>query len=323
MAARSTCLSVLAFAVVTLGAGPATATEPQLAARPVRFGAAPVLNDPSKASVFAATIAGRRIVAVGDYGVIVYSDDGKTYRQAQVPTRAPLTTVFFVDDQQGWAAGHDGSILTSRDGGATWSIQREAKGRDEVLMSIWFENALHGLVVGQFGLALETGDGGKTWAKRTLAEGEAGERHFFQLVPAGGGLLFVAAEAGTILRSEDTGAHWQTIQTHNKGSFWTGAALSDGSLLMAGMRGHVYRSEDHGRTWTETPSGTQQSLTGLVQHADGSVRIVGLAGTILSSRDGGRTFAAGTRADRATQTAIAAGPGGDAVFTTSGLARGD
>ncbi|MCD7083180.1 hypothetical protein LRQ11_32305, partial [Pseudomonas sp. MAFF 311095] len=50
--------------------------------------------------------AGKRLVAVGDRGHILYSDDqGSTWTQAKVPTRQLLTAVFFVDDKQGWAVG--------------------------------------------------------------------------------------------------------------------------------------------------------------------------------------------------------------------------
>jgi len=283
------------------------------------FRNSPMLANPEKAPIYAATLAGKRVVAVGDYGMVIVSDDGKAFRQAKVPSRSPLTGVFFLDAKLGWAIGHDGTVLNSIDGGDTWQLQRENRGQDQVLMSVWFENAEHGLAIGQFGLAIETFDGGKTWQQRTLLDGEAGERHLMQLVAADKGLLLVAAEAGTILRSEDAGKTWKSIQTDNKGSFWTGAALADGSLLMAGMRGHVYRSDDRGLTWKEIPSGTQQSFTGIVQHPDGSVHIVGLAGASLLSQDGGKSFVSKPRPDRVAMTSTVAGPAGELAFTALGM----
>ncbi len=231
-------------------------------------GNAPVIAHIEKAAIIAATLAGKRIVAVGDYGVVALSDDGKKFRQAKsVPTRTVLTSVFFLNDKQGWAAGHDGTILTTSDGGENWQVQRAEPGKDRVLMSIWFENAQHGLAVGQFGLALETDDGGKTWQERKLVEGEdQAEKHLMQIFAGANGLVFVTAESGSIFRSEDAGRTWKAIQTDNKGSFWTGRALADGGLLVAGMRGHVYRSGDKGLTWTAVPSGTQQSITGILSH---------------------------------------------------------
>ena len=68
--------------------------------------------------------AGSRVVAVGERGYIVYSDDGgATWSQAEVPVSQTLTAVHFASDQIGWAVGHEGIILNTRDGGASWSLQ--------------------------------------------------------------------------------------------------------------------------------------------------------------------------------------------------------
>ena len=61
--------------------------------------------------------AGARLVAVGDRGHILYSDDqGQNWTQAKVPTRQLLTAVYFVDATHGWAVGHDAQILMSSPG---------------------------------------------------------------------------------------------------------------------------------------------------------------------------------------------------------------
>lgn len=280
---------------------------------------APRMASPARAPILGATMAGSRIVAVGDYGAVILSDDGRGFRQGQVPTRAPLTSVFFLDPRQGWAAGHDGTIIATDDGGETWRLLREEPGKERVLLSIWFENAKHGLAVGQFGLVLETTDGGNTWQERHLVEGDAGEMHLQCIVDGRGGLLLIAAEGGNVLRSEDAGHSWQVVPTSNKGSFWTGLALSDGSLLIAGLRGHVFRSQDRGRTWQEVPSGTQQSLTTAWQAQDGTVRLLGLSGVILTSRDQGRSFESSLRPDRTSFTSAVVAPGGEVRFGILGI----
>jgi photosystem II stability/assembly factor-like uncharacterized protein len=46
-----------------------------------------------------------RLVAVGERGHVVFSDDGKTWQQAEhVPTRSTLTSLFRVGDRL-WAGG--------------------------------------------------------------------------------------------------------------------------------------------------------------------------------------------------------------------------
>lgn len=315
---HSTFALLLGLAVLVPGASLLGAATGEGKSPADYFRAAPRLAIPSKAPIYAAAKAGQRSIAVGDYGLVIYTDDGEHFLQGEVPTRAPLTSVFFLNDQQGWAAGHDGTVLATRDAGKTWAVLRETPGKDQVLMGIWFADAEHGLAVGQFGLALETHDGGKTWEERMLVEGEIGERHLLSIIPARQGLLLVAAEAGAVLRSSDGGASWQAIQTDNKGSFWTGIELADGSLLLGGMRGHLYRSTDRGEHWKHLDSGTQQSLTGFAQRADGTVRAVGLAGTTLLSKDGGQTFVNAVRPDRLAITAIVPEAKGELMFSAVG-----
>ena len=73
----------------------------------------------AQATVLGATWANGRLVAVGDHGIVLLSDDrGRSFRQApSVPLSSPLTGVSFVDAKHGWAVGHWGAILVSSDGG--------------------------------------------------------------------------------------------------------------------------------------------------------------------------------------------------------------
>ena len=65
--------------------------------------------------------AGDRLVAVGERGhVLLSDDDGETWKQVQVPTRTMLTAVHFLDDKLGFAVGHDAVILRTEDGGSIW-----------------------------------------------------------------------------------------------------------------------------------------------------------------------------------------------------------
>ena len=68
--------------------------------------------------------ADNRIVAVGDRGKILYSDDqGDHWTQAITPSEVLLTSVCFADARHGWAVGHDALVLASSDGGESWTVQ--------------------------------------------------------------------------------------------------------------------------------------------------------------------------------------------------------
>ena len=78
----------------------------------------------TQARLFGITRAGDRLVAVGQRGFILYSDDwGESWQQANVPVRSTLLTAFFINPQEGWVSGHDGVVLHSSDGGESWIKQ--------------------------------------------------------------------------------------------------------------------------------------------------------------------------------------------------------
>jgi photosystem II stability/assembly factor-like uncharacterized protein len=270
---------------------------------------------PTQAPILAAAHVGARVVAVGDHGVVLLSDDsGKTFRQAKnVPTQTLLTSLSFIDDKQGWAAGHDGVILHSTDGGDSWALQHEDTSSDKPLFAIHFSDAQHGFAVGLFGNAVQTADGGASWTTLTVETVDEPDHHLYGIFGDDSSALYIAGEAGLIYRSTDRGATWATIKTSNPGSFWAGLQLKDGSLLAVGQRGHIFGSADQGATWNEVPSGTQQSLTNIVQLGNGNLLAVGLAGTTLQSSDAGKTFTLHERADRAPLTAAVTG-GSDAAL---------
>jgi photosystem II stability/assembly factor-like uncharacterized protein len=278
-----------------------------------------------EATVLGATHAGARIVAVGDYGVVLLSDDhGKTFRQARtVPVSSTLTSVSFADAQNGWAAGHWGVILHTADGGETWNVQRSDTNEDRPLFAVHFFDEKEGIAVGLWSLVLATHDGGAHWEPVTLPAPPGGGRADRNLLAAfadAHGTLFVAAERGMVLRTKDRGRNWDYLDTGYKGSFWTGTALRDGTLLVAGLRGSMYRSTDGGAHWQPVDSGAKSSVTGIVQNSDGTVEAVGLDGTMLESADAGATFKARQRGDRLSLTGVVADAGRVIRFSKRGVA---
>lgn len=249
------------------------------------------LTNATMAPLLAAAVAGHRLVAVGDHGVVLLSDDGRSFRQAKaVPTNTMLTTVQFLDQQHGFAGGHDGVVLRTDDGGETWALLRATPGAEQPILSLHFDSPEHGMAVGLYGWAIETGDGGHTWHDVHIGSGDDADRHLFYVFASGSGALLIAGEAGTIFRSVDGGKSWQAQSTGNKGSLWYGSALADGTLLLCGMRGHLYRSGDDGMTWQSVATNTTESLTGIAERPDGTVIVVGMGGTMLRSNDRGRSF---------------------------------
>lgn len=306
-----TALAALALAcpLVLAGACHANAAQGTDGARPTPL-VAPAAHVPHalRATMLASARAGARIVAVGDHGVVLLSDDGgKTHRQARhVPVDVPLTSVSFVDERRGWAVGHWGVVLQTDDGGETWRVQRIDTAVDRPLFAVHFFDEKQGVAVGLWSLVLVTDDGGLHWNPVELQAPEGARRadlNLLGLFSDARGRLFAPAEKGMVLRSDDRGRHWRYLSTGYTGSFWTGVAPSDGALLVAGLRGSMYRSSDDGQTWQRVDTHSKSSITALA--AAGRVVVgVGLDGLVLRSDDAGESFASQTRGDRLPLTAV-------------------
>jgi photosystem II stability/assembly factor-like uncharacterized protein len=267
--------------------------------------------------------AGNRIVAVGDRGIVLLSDDdGATFRQARsVPVRSTLTAICFVGEKTGWAVGHWGVVLRTDDAGESWGVQRADTSVDQPLFSVYFKDAERGWAVGLWSLMIVTADGGKSWAPVRLPAPPGGgkaDRNLLKIFANRLGALFVAAEQGAVLRS-DEGEKWSYVNTGYKGSLWTGMALSNETLLVGGLRGTIYRSADGGSNWRESKTDLKSSITDFGE-AGGKVYAVGLDGASYESDDGGATFKSSQRDDRLPFTALAvAGNGRLVKFSKQGL----
>ena len=83
---------------------------------------ADTLRTPKKASLQTLIENNDRLIAVGQRGVAIYSDDkGETWTQAPTPISVALTAVIARQDGVAIAVGHDAAIVRSADNGATWT----------------------------------------------------------------------------------------------------------------------------------------------------------------------------------------------------------
>ncbi|AOK14757.1 glycosyl hydrolase [Burkholderia cepacia] len=262
---------------------------------------------PTRMMLTDATRAGRRVVAVGEHGVILLSDDdGRTWRQSQrVPVSATLSAITFADAKHGWAVGQWGAILATDDGGDTWVTQRLDTSVDQPLFSVLFTNARDGIAVGLWSLMLQTHDGGKTWARTTLPKPPGGgkaDRNLYHVFADAGQALYIVSEQGMVLKSADGGANWTYLPTGGKGTLWSGVAMPDGRIVVGGLLGSLFESRDGGATWAPLNPRTKSSITDVVATGNGLLA-VGLDGLVLTQRANGESFELAQRADRATLTA--------------------
>lgn len=299
-------LAVAAAAVSAQGA-----PAPLAPAVPAVLGE-PALRSPKalNAAMLAVTQAGPRLVAVGERGTVLLSDDGaKSWRQATVPVQVTLTAVRFVDVRQGWAVGHLGVILKSDDGGETWVKQFDGvqaakavadggdersrrfvdEGPDKPFFDLEFIDAQRGFAVGAHNLAFATQDGGRHWTPMLARLPNPKSLHLYG-VRAAGGRIYIAGEQGLLLASSDGGVSFAALPSAYKGSFFGLLAARSGALVAYGLRGNAWRSTDQGANWTRLDTGLQTSISAALELDGGELALLAQTGELLRSRDGGSSF---------------------------------
>jgi photosystem II stability/assembly factor-like uncharacterized protein len=284
---------------------------------------------------------------VGERGHILSSGDGTKWEQRAVPTRSTFTAITAAPDGHLFAAGHDGVIVHSTDGGQTWTAQRRdpyllVEGQDPAdrdlrqgapILDLLFLDATHGFAVGAYSLMLQTADGGATWTPiealpagvdtgpepeivasesgvfdaADLELGEEDNPHFNAIVRTGSGALVVVGERGTFLRSRDSGVTWEKVDFPYAGSLFGVLGWEDDHILAYGLRGNVYESTDLGSTWTKVDSGIATNLLGGIALDGGGAVLVGSNGVVLSRLDGNTPFAQDTFRNAAGETPALAG----------------
>ncbi len=83
----------------------------------------------------AVAVKGTHVWAVGKPGSVVFhsADKGVTWEMFKTGQPLPLHAICFLNEKRGWAAGELGTILTTADGGKTWTVQHQGGMRSAIL----------------------------------------------------------------------------------------------------------------------------------------------------------------------------------------------
>jgi len=95
------------------------------------------------------------------YNIVHTVDGGKTWEIQQRRDEHGWSSLFFINDREGWAVGDDGILHTS-DGGETWSYQMHYHTGENYVDAIAFADSKHGWAIGRDSI-IRTTDGGITW----------------------------------------------------------------------------------------------------------------------------------------------------------------
>ncbi len=286
------------------------------------------VENPDQCFLLDITQAGKRLVAVGERGLVALSDDmGESWRQAKdVPTSVTLTRVQFLSPISGWAVGHAGVVLHSRDGGETWIRKLDgivaanlalkaaqeavktkgpedesaagelrnaellvADGADKPFLDLYFKNDRTGFVIGAYGMIFHTMDAGQTWKPWMDRVDNPGGSHLYCILSVGEE-FYLAGEFGLFFRFIEGGRRFERVETPYDGSYFTMVADVLGGIVMAGLRGNAYRTVDKGETFTPVRVPVSISFSASARLMDESLIFANQGGFLLQSLDEGKSL---------------------------------
>lgn len=258
---------------------------------------------PERALLLGLARAGTRLVAVGERGLILLSDEPaqgqeRQWRQVPVPVSVTLTAVAFATPTQGWAVGHRGVVLATADGGASWTLQLD--GHRFAALALAEAQGLEA-----------AGSSSPETLRHALRDAQAllrdgADKPFLALSFADARRGIAVGAYGLCAATVDGGRSWQSCMRrldNPQGSHLYAIARAHGSLFIAGEQGLLLRGDDDaaGATSAATSAPGRLSAVSLPEagslfslgvSAEGHVLAGGLRGKAFVSTDQGRHFEA-------------------------------
>jgi len=228
--------------------------------------------------------------AVGDYGVIRKTVDGGTNWISQSGTMNDFLSVFFTDMNTGYIVGYSGTILKTTNAGANWSLQ--TSGTNSILHSVYFTDANTGFAVGDTGIIIKTINGGVSWTQQVSNTIQHLQCVYFSDTNHGYavGGQYSGNGVCVILKTINSGADW-TVEYGSTGTYFMSVySHENNAACVVGQNGKILKAT------SDQPGIWQEMISGVVIDLN-SVAFyqnigfaVGNSGLILKTTDYGSTW---------------------------------
>lgn len=226
---------------------------------------------------------------------------GDAWSRQRTGTLAWLHSVFFVDQNRGFAVGSRGTLLTTDDGGKKW--QQKYRPTEDVIRDVYFLDSMKGWIVCERNVydlkavdeprtyLMNTIDGGQRWT-RVQMKGADVDARLVRAVFSSGGRAWAFGEGGAIYSTRDFGANWTKLTVPTQHLLLGGAFVDDDRGWLVGAGATILQTADGGETWhLSRPTGaegTRFTATSFIDNRLGWA--VGSNGAIFRTINGGRSW---------------------------------
>jgi photosystem II stability/assembly factor-like uncharacterized protein len=247
------------------------------------------------------------------------------WRQQSSGVLAKLNAIHFIDRQRGWAAGTNGVLLATEDGGEKWQrVALPEYEKQEPLLDVWRFDAERGCLLGEYDLydrrpeiepnkrifLLRTGDRGQNWKQtefahppiKPVAARSADKKtslektetpdvypdpHLLRIFIVTQQTGWAVGELGAIQATKDGGATWQMQFAPTLRINYDVFAIDEKQAWIVGAGGIVLRTTDGGMNWHEQRAETNQTLRAVHFVNTNQGWAAGNGGLIIATANGG------------------------------------
>jgi photosystem II stability/assembly factor-like uncharacterized protein len=202
------------------------------------------------------------VFAMGHFGEISKSTNrGSDWAVVNYHAYASVNSMQFLNDSVGIAAGSDGYILKTVDGGNTWtSFGPLPLSNNHQYFTVAFTSNTNGFLMGERGHILKTTNAGTSYD--TVSAGLRNNLTCVQFINALTG--YTAGRSKTLLKTTDGGLSWITRSAINNNPnsliFWSMHFINENTGYLGYDLGIIARTTDGGLTFTNKQLPSTQAM---------------------------------------------------------------
>ncbi|HEY8187933.1 MAG TPA: YCF48-related protein [Pyrinomonadaceae bacterium] len=209
-------------------------------------------------------------------------------------------SVFFVNQNRGWAVGSRGTLLSTNDGGKTW---QKSNPTEDVIRDVYFNDELNGWLVCERNIydlqsndeprayLMKTSDGGEHW-KLANIRGTDFDARLMRAIFTRAGRGWAFGEGGALYTTNDSGNSWIKLQAPTRYLLLGGTFIDENIGWLVGAGATILQTSDGGETWHRSPIPATNQLrfnaTSFVNAKLGWA--VGTGGSVYRTMNGGRSW---------------------------------
>lgn len=247
---------------------------------------------PPDVALYHLQILNNNTLMVFGNGIIYRSkDEGVNWQALPMDASLRMHSFHFIDDDIGWAAGENKTILHTTDGGTNWSIQYQDTTSDFRFYHVKFVDEhigwASGASSGSRGDFLYTTDGGSTWSSKN----QTIYPFMVHSDIVGNQSAWAVGIAGAIFHTDDGGERWFRQQFDTPGDLIAVDFVDKQTGWAVGGYGVILHTSDGGANWEmQYVNDTVLAFLSVsfINERDGWV--VGYNGAIFYTEDGGSNW---------------------------------